>query len=201
LRLLWIEYFDTPGEPREALDHYLSKNRYSFAAANLRNLVPMGHKCNSNYKHSHDILRRADGSRRRAFDPYGGVTVSITLAQSQPFAGTDGLTPAWKIEFAPNYDEVATWNEIFRIGERYERDVLDDKFGRWIEDFWAWCRAAVIVLDGEAPLLRALKSYAEFQAACGLSDRAFLKAAMFRMLLRHCQKGDERLALVLRGVV
>ena len=44
------EYFDAPGAPREDLDHYLPRNLYPFAAANLRNLVPMGMKCNERYK-------------------------------------------------------------------------------------------------------------------------------------------------------
>jgi hypothetical protein len=51
------EYFDAPGTPREDLDHYLPKSLYPFAAANLRNLVPMGMKCNERYKLAQDILR------------------------------------------------------------------------------------------------------------------------------------------------
>jgi hypothetical protein len=65
-----VEPFEKPGAPREDLDHYLNKDLYAFASANLRNLVPMGTKCNSKYKLSANILRRADGTRRTAFDPY-----------------------------------------------------------------------------------------------------------------------------------
>jgi hypothetical protein len=64
-----LEYFDAPGAPREDLDHYLASSRYAFAAANLRNLSPMGMKCNERYKLAGDILRDATGNRRRSFDP------------------------------------------------------------------------------------------------------------------------------------
>ena len=45
-----LEPFDAPGAPREDDDHYLPRSRYPFAGANLRNLVPMGSKCNGRYK-------------------------------------------------------------------------------------------------------------------------------------------------------
>jgi hypothetical protein len=36
------ERLDAPGAPQEDLDHYIPRSRYPFAAANLRNLAPMG---------------------------------------------------------------------------------------------------------------------------------------------------------------
>ena len=64
------EYFDAPGAPREALDHYLAESKYPFAGTNLCNLVPMGNKCNSKYKLAQDILYNDDGERRRSFYTY-----------------------------------------------------------------------------------------------------------------------------------
>jgi hypothetical protein len=72
------EYFDAPGAPREDLDHYLPKSRYPFTAANLRNLVPMGMKCNERYKQGQDILRDASAARRRSFDPYADRLIKDT---------------------------------------------------------------------------------------------------------------------------
>jgi len=81
------EYFDAPGAPREALDHYLPKSIYPFAAANLLNLVPMGHKCNSKYKLAEDILFDESGVRRKSFFPYRFQDkIQIDLDQSVPFA-------------------------------------------------------------------------------------------------------------------
>jgi hypothetical protein len=196
-----LEYFDAPGAPREALDHYLARSRYPFAATNLRNLVPMGQKCNSKYKLAEDILRRADGSRRRSFDPYGAIMgLSISLANSQPFAGTDGQVPAWNIEFNPEGDEVTTWDDVFRIRDRYKRDILDPSFKTWLTEFARWTKYAHFNLDGVEALLTALEKYAEVQETFGLNDRSFLKAALFRMLFRHCNDGDERLSQLLLGL-
>jgi hypothetical protein len=193
-----LEFFDAPGAAREALDHFLAKSRYPFAAANLRNLVPMGQKCNSRYKLDDDILKRADGTRRQSFDPYGPVSeISISLSHSQPFAGKDGQVPAWNIQFHPVNDQVATWDAVFRIRDRYERDVLDPSFKSWLTEFSAWCRYAQLNLNGQEDLLDALKKYAEVHESFGLQDRSFLKAALFRMLLKHCSDGDERLSHLL----
>jgi hypothetical protein len=131
------EYFDAPiphrkvdssSERREALDHYLAESKYSFAAANLRNLVPMGHKCNSSYKLAQDILYNDDGSRRKSFDPYNHTGVKISLDNSQPFAGANGTVPQWQIEFEPATEEITTWDTVFKIRERFKNNVLDPDF-------------------------------------------------------------------------
>lgn len=110
------EYFDAPGAPREALDHYLPESKYPFAASNLRNLVPMGNKCNSRYKLAEDILRKGDGTRRKSFDPYDFPEIKLSLENSQPFAGEVKSTcqlPLWQIDFEPDSEEIATWDEVF----------------------------------------------------------------------------------------
>jgi hypothetical protein len=106
------EYFDAPGAPREALDHYLAKSRYPFAAANLRNLVPMGHKCNSNYKRAVDVLYDANGVRRMVFDPYNHAQMSVVLDDSEPFGGSTPNKPRWSIKFDPDAPAVSTWDLI-----------------------------------------------------------------------------------------
>lgn len=194
------EYFDAPGAPREAMDHYLAKSLYPFAAANLRNLVPMGHKCNSSYKAAKDLLRREDGSHRTAFDPYSHAAVSISLDQSEPFGGTTGHTPRWEIQFDPDTPESLTWDEIFSLKERYRRDHLDQDFRTWLDQFAksAKLRGAV---GNVADLLERLDWFEKLQAFMGLQDRAFLKTAVFRMLKLKCEAGDERLLAQLMSLV
>jgi hypothetical protein len=196
-----LEYFDAPGAAREALDHYLAESKYPFAAANLRNLVPMGHKCNSKYKLAVDILRSGDGTRRRAFDPYGAAAnIQISLSNSQPFAGQDGQIPAWRIDFGQDDQEVNTWAEVFRIRDRYMRDVLDPSFKTWLREFSAWCEILEIDLNTHEQVIAALNRYAGYHEEGGWTDRSFLKAALFRMLLHHCREGNERLSLLLRDL-
>ena len=195
------EYFDAPGATREALDHYLTKSRYPFAAANLRNLVPMGHKCNSNYKHAIDIIRRADGSRRVAFDPYNHVKIDVLLDDSDPFDGATEHTPKWVIRFDPETDAVPTWDEVFSVRERYCRDHLDPSFSSWLGLFGSWVRRSGLQVDTDEKLVMTLKQYEEFWSESGIQDRAFLKAAVFRMLRRHCELGHQRLISQLRSLV
>lgn len=197
-----LEYFDAPGGPREAFDHYLPEAQYPFAAANLRNLVPMGHKCNSKYKLAKDILRQEDGTRRRSFDPYGAAAaLHICMSRSRPFEGKDGRIPAWQIDFDPASEETTTWDNVFRIRERYERDILDKEFNTWLRNFSSWCKSVQIQTTGATAVLEALERYADYQLSCGLADRSFLKAAMFRMLWQHCRNGNERLIEFLNDLI
>jgi hypothetical protein len=191
------------GSRREALDHYLLKDSYPFAAANLLNLVPMGYKCNSQYKNTKDVLYKTDGTRRKCFNPYGDKTIMVSLDNSQPFAGTHGKMrdplPRWKIDFNSNSEEVDTWNEIFHIQDRYA-NILDDEFKSWLEIFGKKCNRRNYPTSNQE-LIDALKYYAEDQELEKFGDRAFLKAAVFRMLHIHCQKGNQRLIKFIRDVV
>lgn len=195
------ECFDGPGGPREVLDHYLSKDKYPFASANLRNLVPMGNKCNSRYKRAQDILFSDAGVRRRSFDPYNHTEIRISLENSVPFEGTDGQLPRWQIEFNPNNEEVDTWDEVFHIRERYSRDVLDLSFKRWLSDFQAWCRSTYVGHVSAEKLTDEIQSYCFYLEVSGFSDCGFLRAAVFRMLLRHCEKNNQRLINLLLDLV
>lgn len=195
------EYFSAPGSPREDLDHYLTRRRYAFAAVNLRNLVPMGQRCNSRYKLASDLLRRTDGSRRVAFDPYAHHALSISLDGSDPFGGSTEHTPRWEIRFAPDTPAVSTWDEVFAVRERYRSDHLDPDFSKWLRLFARWVQVATLPTGTDDELISALQRYEECWAESGVQDRAFLKAAVFRMLRSHCEAGDERLKEQLRDLV
>ncbi len=194
------EYFDAPGAPREALDHYLAKSLYPCAAANLRNLAPMGSKCNSRYKLNKDILHKS-GTRRKSFDPYGCFAVSVTLENSAPFAGLDGKLPKWHVDITPDSEEVDTWDDVFDIRTRYVRDVLDRCFEDWLWEFYRWSRHTPPPPATARELTNCLRRYAEYHEGNGLNDRSFLKAAVFRMCERHCTAGHQRLILLLLDLV
>jgi hypothetical protein len=195
------EFFDAPCGRREDLDHYLVKSLYPFAAANLRNLVPMGHKCNSSYKLADDVLRRADGTRRVVFDPYDHAEIVVLLDDSDPFSGATKNTPKWVIHFEPDTPAVSAWDEIFKVRERYCRDHLDPSFAGWIGIFGMWARSAGLNAATDEEIVDALARYAAYWRASGVQDRAFLKAAVFRMLHRHCESGDQRLLKVIKDLV
>jgi hypothetical protein len=195
------EYFAGPSGPREDLDHYLVKSKYPMAAVNLRNLVPMGRACNSKYKLARDVLRSEDDLRRRAFDPYGEVTITISLARSRPFGGTKEQLPAWEIDFIENSEEAATWNEVFRIKERYINDILDPEFLSWLRTFGHYSKSMNLEFDTDQRLLEALRRFVSYQRALELQERAFLRAEVFTMLLSECEQGNDRLIALLRHVI
>jgi hypothetical protein len=194
------EYFDAPGAPREALDHFLPESKYPFAAANLRNLVPMGNKCNSRYKLAQDILWNDNGTRRKVFDPYNHTYIRISLDRSQPFVGDRG-NPCWNIDFEPDCEEIATWDAVFKIRERYTRDVLNGSFRTWLSQFASWCRSANLFPSSDDQLINGLERYSVHLEDMGYQDHSFLKAATFRMLHRYCQQGNRRLINFIRGIV
>jgi hypothetical protein len=196
------EYFDAPGAPREDLDHYLPKSLYPFAAANLRNLVPMGMKCNERYKQAQDILRNATGARRRSFDPYAERHITVVLDNSVPFGSADGQTPDWRIDFEPDSVECATWDNVFHFRERIIRDVLNASFRQWLGDFSAWFKMRMGIADpGDTEVLDAMCTYAEDMALTGLTAREFLRAPVFQMLHRHCAAGDQRVLALMKTVI
>ncbi len=194
-----LELFDAPTGPREALDHYLPESLYPFAAANLYNLIPMGNKCNSRHKLATDILRK-NGVRRKSFDPYNPSPVAISLEKSRLFARDNETLPAWSIEFVPDTEEAETWNDVFHIRERYERDILNPSFKVWIGHFQAWYRISNIPVTSKS-LEAVVLQYIDLLGEYGYDDQSFLKIALFRLFHLHIQQDNQRLINLLLGVL
>ncbi len=197
------EYFDSPKGKREALDHYLDEARYPFAASNLRNLAPMGNKCNSRYKLTADILHGVGGIRRSAFDPYHAAVLQVSLDESLINQHVDGhLVADWIVKFSIETEETETWDEVFSIRDRYKRDFLEAcSFNELLWDFRNWCVAVAPHIAGDNDVLDAMVRYEQYHSLCGFSDRSFLKAAVFRLLLARCKDGCERVWGVMRDLV
>jgi hypothetical protein len=197
-----FEYFDAPGARRVALDHYLAESKYPFAGVNLCNLVPMGDKCNSK-KLAQDILYKDDGTRRKSYYPYGHTAIKISLENSKPFEGSyqSYPVPLWQIDFDPDSEETSTWDTVFHIRERYKRDILNPKFNSWFQEFSYWCCSALIAPVSDEKVIEALRRYSNYLENTGMEDRAFLKAAVFRMLHYHCQQGNQRVFNFIKRLV
>ena len=103
---------DSDGLKNEDLDHYLDRVSYISAAANLQNLIPTCGKCNSRYKGSKNILFDNQGTRRRAFNPYGEDHGDICLRESDPLGGP-ASAPQWEIALVPECEETRTWDAVF----------------------------------------------------------------------------------------
>lgn len=189
-----VERLDAPLAPREDLDHYLPIAIYPFAGSNLRNLAPMGGRCNSSFKHTADVIFDDAGVRRRCSDPYGGPSFQISLKASRPFEGQMVnliKCPEWIIEIeGDDVDAATTWDNVFSIRERYISSHLNPEFRDWISHFARWCVRSETAVTNNAEVVAALSKYVEITIQEGLADSAFLKRAVFIMLRDHCADGE-----------
>lgn len=187
-----IEPFESPGLAREDLDHYLPRSLYPFAGANLRNLAPMGGKCNRAYKQAQDIICDETGQRRRCFDPYGERQATVSLMASQPFedckTGPFPL-PVWQVDLLGDADSVATWDQVFQIRRRYENKV-QAHFRDWMEHFANWCAREVGLITTQQEVISTLERYLNSVLQRTHDDGAHLKRAMFEMLRQKCAESD-----------
>lgn len=125
---------------KQDYDHLLPKCFYPFAAVNMRNLVPMGRDCNTIFKKTKDLLHDEMGKRRKAFYPFDPA-IKITLSlkgSSLPTAVNRKGT--WHIKLFPNIEEVRTWNDVFKISDRYAKNVLEADYDSWISALMAFAR-------------------------------------------------------------
>ena len=67
--------------------------------------------------------------------------------------------------------------------------------------FESWCKSASLSASSDQGLVDALRRYATHCEDMGIGDRAFLKAAVFRMLQSQCQQGNQRLIDLLKDVM
>lgn len=196
------EYFDAPGAPREDLDHYLASSLYPFAATNLRNLSPMGIKCNARYKLAADILRDENGRRRRSFDPYANRKIKVSLMRSVPFGAPNNRTPAWQIDLIPDSVECKTWDEVFKLRERLQRDVLNDCFLRWLREFAEWFMVQHGAADlSDRKVSASIREHARNMALQGFCAKEFLRTHVFEMIYFHCRNDNRRMLDFVRDLI
>jgi hypothetical protein len=193
-----LNYFRAPGAPRHALDHFMPISRYPFVGSDLRNLPPVCEECNSRFKGDCDVLFDNEGQRRRCSYCYDGPTYHVRLSASVLFAGNEikGFRlPRWEIELVGDPPEQAqTWDAIYRIRERYGRDVLDADFLSWIGHFANWFKRQIGPGKNPDEVAAELPRYIDGVIQDGFADRAFLKAEAFRLIHRGCgcsARGDE----------
>jgi hypothetical protein len=189
-----LTHFRAPGAPRHALDHYLPASRYTFVGSDFRNLVPCCHECNSDFKGVKDVLFSEDGTRRQCCDPYTGPVYRVSLQGSRLFEGevVDGhRVPLWVIDLVGGPAAHAqTWDEVYRIRERYGRDILNVSFIPWVDDF---ARYYVQHFGKTEQVDKVYQSLPDYIAGLGLDnlrERAFLKTEALLLIHNTCHDGE-----------
>lgn len=132
------EYIHT----REAYDHYLPKSIYPFTSINFRNLAPACSKCNSGNKGIKDPICSREGQRRKAFYPYDRDIHNVEISMTLDSSDITCLTPQnISIEFGPTElaEELDTWNDLFRIKDRYKATCCSADAKYWIQQIFDEC--------------------------------------------------------------
>jgi hypothetical protein len=128
---------------RDAFDHYLPKSKYPFNSVNLKNLCPSCNKCNSGSKKDKNPLYDDDKNRRKAFYPFSESIPNIEISVSVRDKNWDQLAPeSLSIDFdsSTHFEEVGTWNDLFRIERRYLARCCDNKGGLfWLSRVFDEC--------------------------------------------------------------
>lgn len=192
-----LERLSHPEEPRPDLDHYLSISSYPFAGANLRNLAPMGDRCNKAFKGTTDVVfDNVANNRRKCCDPYLGPHFSISLNASELLSGDGAIRPLprWVLEFIGTETHCAsTWNSVFHIERRYYH-VLNDEYRGWVAHFGKWCadpRSGVEITDIASVIAALDQHLGIILQEEKFVDVNFLKHATFQMLRTKCAVGPD----------
>ncbi|MGB1242197.1 MAG: hypothetical protein ACPG49_06730, partial [Chitinophagales bacterium] len=133
-------------EGREGYDHYLHKTHYSFSAVNMKNLIPMGIKCNKK-KTNDDILLDKKNNRVEVFYPFSfkknkkyGVDFYFTLS-CKKYPNIENIQGEWKIELCQSINnnqlksQLETWKRRFNINNRYSEYIQVQHF-RWLKELF-----------------------------------------------------------------
>jgi len=168
---------------KQDYDHLLTRVTYPFAAINMKNLAPMGLKCNRTHKKTKDLILSL-GRQCKGVNPYyRKITVKIN------FKGT--LLPSaldrkgkWSIEFSPKCEEVTRWNEVFNIEDRIIKDLFTSgkktDFDLWIDDFVKIYRRKKRLSPMSEPQVRnAFKEYAKSFISERYRDKRYVKYHLF----------------------
>jgi hypothetical protein len=178
---------DLPSEHdsyRADYDHFLVKVEYPFSSVNFRNLVPMGHICNSKFKKQKNILFRDNDKKRRrkVFYPY--ETNSKNYAIEVQVKESDGESAGtFNIEIngpADRQQEIKSWDEIFEIKTRYGAKIKE-RSKSWVSHFMLrykeWREGKASTEFGDF-----VHKIREELASVKLHDKAFLQKSYFEYL-------------------
>jgi hypothetical protein len=184
-RLHYYEHY------KQDYDHLMPKQSFPFAAVNMNNLVPMGRDCNTVFKKTQDMLHDAAGNRRKAFYPFDpAVQITVSL-QGSGLPTTGNRKGSWQITLLPDIEEVRTWNAVFKISNRYEKDLLQADYDSWLGFFRDFARQLQDIQRPWTPdkIKVAIGRYAAICPANDYREWRFIKHAVCQVWLNEADAG------------
>lgn len=118
-------------------DHLLCQELYPFTSIFLGNLIPCCIQCNRGTKKNTDILRNQYSQRRKFKYPFSEefkinstLKIDVTLNSS---------VVRWKVDINPYNEYTQTWDEIYKIKDRYEKIITKNFFRFWLKELKDEC--------------------------------------------------------------
>lgn len=172
---------------KEDYDHLLAKSIYPFAAVNMKNLAPMGKKCNRTHKKNQDLIW--DGVKQiKAVNPY-----AAKLDIEVDFSGTilpssKNKKGSWKLDVMPKKEEVIRWQEVFQINKRIEKDYFTrgkrPDFETWMTDFTS-SHDVKSNLTTLTKVRTALEKFGKNYENERFKEGRYVKASLFKWISRN----------------
>jgi hypothetical protein len=112
---------------REDNDHFFPISEYPFAAVNFNNLFPVCEKCNKKRKGT-KTPQEHNGIAYFGFAKRDDIKVTIKIIESDDLDYSKLQVKNIGFSFTEDSNKNATWNYLFGIIERYNKEVRDFSF-------------------------------------------------------------------------
>lgn len=110
---------------REDNDHYLPKAGFPFATVNFQNLIPLCSKCNKKCKSTKNPFEAGRVSFYAFDTTHIPIEVSISINDSAELDYRILRFVDVEINFNNDLNKISTWDWLFRIKERYNKETRD----------------------------------------------------------------------------
>lgn len=88
----------------------------------------------------------------------------------------------WQINIIPKTTQTETWNDVFRIEERYKTDYLEAFFKDWVSQFLQSMKSSNININTEEELITQLNKAADLFYKDKFNNLNLIRAPLFRFL-------------------
>jgi hypothetical protein len=171
---------------KEDYDHLLAKSIYPFAAINMRNLAPIGKKCNRTHKRDKDLIW--DGVNQiKAINPYAWKLDIELDFDGTILPSSSNRKGTWNLKLLPDREEVTRWDFVYNISDR----IIKDYFTRGKRpDFETWLTDFIYSHEGNEDLTTikkvrdALEKYGRNLEVERYKEGRYVKASVFKWISR-----------------